>query len=143
MRRHALLLVGLLFTTMALCGCGSAVKGPRVKGKVTLDNKALASAWVTFEGPGGNSVMTNETGEFDLKGANPFEIIKPGEYNVVISKKVDKKGKVIDKEELVQLEAAGLATELVPAKYSSFETILRAKIVEGENTLPTFELKSK
>jgi hypothetical protein len=32
---------------------------------------------------------------------------------------------------------------LVPNRYSSIDTELRAKIVDGENNLPTFELKGK
>ena len=48
------------------------------------------------------------------------------------------------KEELDQLIAAGLAKEIVPARFSSKEmTELRAKIDEGSNDLKPFEIKSR
>lgn len=146
MKSCFLLLAALM---MGLAGCG-ATDGPVVRGKVSLDGKPLSDAEVLFEPQSpeqpGASVRTAADGTFVIvPNETTGETLLPGQYAVVISKKVSRNGKApadIDGD-LEQLEAAGMVRETLPSRYSvRTETTLVAEIKSEPNEL-SFDLKSK
>lgn len=142
MRRcSAVLFLSCLVVFLASC---SGAAGPRVKGQVLLDGKAVEGARVVFHGDGGNVTVTDAEGKFSLDGTT-FKSVKPGKYIVRITKYVDKKtGQAIDPEQYDQVLAAGTAKNFLPDKYGGDEmNPLSGEIKAGENALPPFELKSK
>ena len=142
------LLAGSLLLVFA--GCGPA-EGPPVKGKVTLDGQPLADAHVIFEPMGkdvelgGGRAKTGPGGEFEfIPDETTGQTLAPGQYAVVISKKVDKQGNIPNEEDFGQLEAAGMLRESLPVRYSQrSETTLAAEIKAEEPNQLLFELKSK
>ena len=143
------LLAGSLLLVFA--GCGPA-EGPEVKGKVTLDGQPLADAQVVFEPMGkddvelgGGMAKTGPNGEFEfIPDETTGQTLAPGQYAVVISKKIDKQGNTPNEEDFGQLEAAGMLRQVLPARYSQrSETTLAAEIKAEEPNQLTFDLKSK
>jgi hypothetical protein len=133
--------VGGLF----LSGCsGGGGSGARVKGSVNLDGKPLAGAKIDFvASEGGGTIVTDDQGKFEFKGGT-FDTLKPGKYQVFVTKFVDKAGKVTAPEEVEQLVAAGLAKNLVPAKYGDRQIpSLEVDVKAGQAEIPPIELKSK
>lgn len=128
---------------LVLTGCTGGER--TVSGEVKLDGKPLPGATISFEGDatsnlGGFAGKTDDQGKFVI----PVPSLKPGKYRVLIAKFVDKKGKVLDPEEMEQMKAAGLLKNLVPPKYNDpAESVLIVDIKEGSNVLQPFELKSK
>lgn len=156
MKRHPLFLLAVIgLLALNLVGCSGA-SGTKVTGTVYLDDKPLADARVLFEGrpdikggatasSGGYGTKTDANGNFVL-GPDPHtgKSIPPGNYVVFISKVVDKKGRVVDPEELAQLEAAGQVTHLVPARYrDEQDPVLTAIIKETDTALPPFKLAKR
>jgi hypothetical protein len=132
---------------VSLSGC-SAKTGPKITGKVTLDGKPLSGAQVTFEPKAtslvsGGRAITADDGTFEIKPDKlTKQTLKPGEYVVLITKFVDKTGKVPSEEDLLQLEASKSARNLVPSKYSVREQpLLEVTVKEGDQDLPVFALK--
>src|SRR5262245_19412200 len=154
-RQYLVLFAPAALLALNLAGCSGA-SGPKVSGTVYLDDKPLADARVLFEGrpdvkagatatTGGYGTKTDANGNFVL-GPDPRtgKPIPPGNYVVLISKVVDKKGKVVDPEELPQLEAAGQVTHLVPARYrDEQDPVLTAIIKESDTALPPFKLTKR
>lgn len=128
-------------STVFLVGCSGGSTGTTVKGQVLYDGKAVSDAQVLFHGDGGSSAFTDQEGKFYLDGTFG-QTIKEGSYRVVVTKYVDKKGKIPEPEELEQLEAAGLVKSALPPIYADQEvTPLTAEIKPGANELEPFELK--
>lgn len=131
----------LVASTVFLIGCSGGSTATTVKGQVLYDGKAVSDAQVLFHGEGGSSAVTDQEGKFHLDGTFG-QTIKEGNYRVVVSKYVDKKGKIPEPEELEQLEAAGLVKSALPLIYADQETTpLTAEIKPGANELEPFELK--
>jgi hypothetical protein len=113
-----------------------------VKGQVLLDGQPVAGARVTFEGKGGNTIVTDNEGKFFLEGKT-FTIVQPGKYVILVTKFVDKDGKALPPEEYDQAVASNQAVNSLPEKYSGPEANpLSAEIKDGVNELKPFELKS-
>jgi hypothetical protein len=117
-----------------------------------LDGQPLAEARLSFvpqtqdgkREPGG--AITDANGKFEIKpDPRSGQTLKPGKYNVFISKVVKKDGTVAAPEEMGQLEAAGTVKNVVPPKYNhpDFPPQIKTEIKQGENALAPFELKSK
>jgi hypothetical protein len=143
--RRALAEFTLVFTVaIALAGC-SGGGGNQISGLVVLDGSPLADAELLFEkrdkeGVGKFNAKTNAEGKFEVPNI-AGRTIAPGKYQVLITKWVDKKGKITAPEEVDQLRAAGNARNIVPEKYSDPAfTPLVAEIKEGKTELPKFEL---
>src|SRR5262249_18415555 len=154
-RSHGLLLLGLVAAGLSAFGCGGP-KGGKITGSVTLDGKALADADVQF-------LPAEEKKDLDLASAftgsdGKFEVaphpktgatLKPGKYNVYVTKWVNKKdGSLPGKEEAENLRAAGLLKNAIPPKYapnpeSDRGALLKVEIKGGDQELPPFELKTK
>lgn len=151
MLKHWVGAVVVLPLLLGLVGCGNS-PGPEVRGVVTLDGEPLADAEVQILPSGGDTTRNGALTRTDAQGK--FEIapdpdtgatLEPGQYNVVISKKVDRQGKVPQgiEDDMEQMEAAGMVREVLPAKYSrESETSLAAEIKPEPNNL-TFDLKTK
>jgi hypothetical protein len=143
--RRALVKSTLAFTVaIVLAGC-SGSSGPQITGLVMLDGSPLADAELLFEkrdkeGVGKFGARCNAEGKFEVPNI-PGRNIAPGKYVVLITKWVDKKGKITEPAEIDQLRAAGLARNIVPDKYGdAASSPLSAEIKEGKNELPKFEL---
>src|SRR5262245_3548701 len=131
---------------LAVTGCSSNPAFPKIKGQVLLDTKPVSEARVAFQGPaGGNVAVTNEQGKFEFDGSGPYKTLKPGKYQVLITKIVDKKtGQVPPPEDYEQLVASGMGKSVIPYRYTDHETSdIHMHIVEGPNYLKPLELKSK
>lgn len=133
---------------IALAGCGA--NGPPISGKVSLDGKPLSDAKVLFEPNDpqqpGASARTAADGSFVIvPHETTGETLSPGQYAVVISKKISRNGNAPAdiEDDLEQLEAAGMVRETLPARYSvRSETTLVAEIKPEQNEL-SFDLQSK
>src|SRR5262245_29580879 len=93
-------------------GCTPA-GSPPITGSVMLDGSPLTEADVDFEkrdkeGVGKFAAKTDAEGKFKVPSV-PGRQIKPGTYQVLITKWVDKKGKVTPPEEIEMLKASGNA----------------------------------
>jgi hypothetical protein len=106
----------LLAITIETCaGCERTVRSVSTEGKVTLDNKPLTNATVTFtptkaNGPGPFVGTTDNEGRFALQQAetsHPGAV--PGEYSVLIATVRSDPNS----------EAAQLKKEIVPNEYRS------------------------
>lgn len=87
---HRFLLIGVLY----LAGCGDSFGPPlKVTGKVTLDDKPLADANITFHSvaPGLPADKRTVTAKTDAAGLYVMNAVYPGEYQVGVEKgeKVD------------------------------------------------------
>lgn len=157
-----------VFPAVMLCcmtGCGSGQERPQVlsslipaKGTVTLDDKPLAKATITFTPQeGGESVriasaVTDDNGVFELvtpvANMSPEESkgVAPGNYKVVISKYAMPDGSAVPPYMTDADAMAEGAQQVLPAKYSSYDN--GSLVIEIErDTSPDktydFELKSK
>jgi hypothetical protein len=140
---------GLLFV---FTGCTPA--GPEIKGTVTLDDKPLAKARLTFEplasnpagAEGGAVAVCDDAGKFEIVPQAEGQTLKPGNYAVTVSRKTDAQGNAPPPEEYGMLEASGTLVESVPAAYLAVpaggEPALKAEIKDGPNDLK-FDLKSQ
>ena len=149
MSRSSWLLILLAALDGFLCGCsGSAAT--KVTGSVTLDGKPLADAQVYFSPKEdlkqqGGVGLTGPDGKFEvMPDPRTKEMLKPGKYVALISKKVLRDGTLPQGEELGQAEAAGKLHSAVPEKYGDpQQSPFTVDIQPGGNALPPFELKSK
>jgi len=134
---------------MLLVGCSGGGGGNRVKGKITLDGQPLAGADIILESRDKDNSgrfigRTNDVGDYEVPPQPLPSAMKPGGYRVSINKYVDPKGKIVDPDEIGQLQARGLAKNLVPPEYSDPElSKLTVTVKEGVTMAPPFELKSK
>jgi hypothetical protein len=136
----ARLLLGLALV-LAL-GCGSRKLAP-VSGKVTLNDKPLANAMVSFQpiapagtteaGPGSTG-KTNEKGEFTLKSSSGQDGAWVGEHRVIISSLASKPGQE-DRRGGPKLQ------ETIPERYNS-QTTLKFTVKPGGSKEADFKLTS-
>jgi hypothetical protein len=147
MRRRLIgILVGFAFV-LTVAGCPGS-SNPKITGKVMLDGSPLTDADLSFE-----KLEKGSTARYDAKtdaegkyqvviyGTQPVE---PGTYRVAISKFIDQKGKVTDPGQLMQLKMAGLAKNIVPAKYNDpTMATLTAELRHQDMEIPTIDLKGK
>ncbi|WP_425618530.1 carboxypeptidase-like regulatory domain-containing protein [Anatilimnocola sp. NA78] len=138
-----------LSLSVGLTGCG----GPNlsenlvpVTGTVTMDGKPLAGASVTFVAigttPGMGGVGTvDESGKFEVSHFRAGKGLDPGEYKVVISKRVMSNGSPIP---AGTLSIADLSTrDIVPPRYSDYNKTTLALAVSAGGQPLTFALTSR
>lgn len=134
--------VGLLGLILSGCGGGSGGLLP-VKGTVTLDDKPLAGATVTFQpleaGGSPSYGQTDASGSYTLEFAAGKPGAMPGKHQVRISKSVDD-GVSTEKSPEVKGKTRRVARETVPAKYNR-ETTLEVTVEEGKKVY-NFDLES-
>jgi hypothetical protein len=137
-------------------GCGGGDEPPTVyavSGKVTLDDKPLANARLTFMpategGKGGGYATTKEDGTYELTDGQQAGCM-PGQYKVVVSRYLTADGKPFEEKpeeglDLGQAIEAGDVKESLPKRYSNPEqTELTATIKEEDNESVNFKLTSK
>jgi hypothetical protein len=132
------MIVGFIFGVLG-CGKGSS----NVTGNVTLDEKPLVGALITFKPdqgtPGlGGTGKTDATGKFTLQ-SNQGGAIASGKYKVTISKRLNKDGSEPDPK-TPPIESSAVET-LLPRYSSARETILSAEISDSKRTAD-FKLQS-
>jgi hypothetical protein len=151
-RRWLIRAVGLLVLAgmVSALGCsGGSGSYATVSGVVTKNNAPVDGAKVTFystvqaEGQktGVYSVMTDSSGKYLIAAVGNDPGIPPGMYKVTITK-LDLKGAPAEFDQ-GQLEAAGLAKNLLPMDYESLaKTKLSVTLEPGRNE-KNFELKGQ
>lgn len=138
-RLHAFVAAAFSF---AMLGCGGVKIGPHavVHGSATLDGAALADAEIRFI-PKASPDLGTAQSKTDAKGAfiiqpdaNKNNLLKPGQFIVVITKVVATKAD----------GAMGTPTlNLVPEDYGQqAKTPLVADLKDGDNKLSPFELST-
>lgn len=153
----ALSLVLFVVCLMGTSGCSEHPATGQVSGVVTHDGEPLPKADIRFIpdplGPRGAIAKTDDQGRYRLMYSSEVEGIIPGKYKVVISTRgsaanapppptegeSDSSSNPYANTPNSMTMAAG--KEMLPMKYcSSKETILRAEVKEGTNTID-FELE--
>jgi hypothetical protein len=132
MKRWTAFLAALTF---GLAGCSSS-NVVSVTGTVTLDGAALPGAVVTFRpadqkttGLGGSGT-TDANGKFVVTGARGEKGLAPGEYAVIISKRLRPDGSAPDPN-VPPMESD--AVEKLPPRYSDQQqTVLRATVAKDK-----------
>ena len=145
------LLFNLLLVAFSLShtGCGGIAANPNlvpVTGTITLDGKPLAGASVTFVGIGatpgeGATGLTDDAGKYELAHFRAGTGAMPGEYKVVIMKRVMSDGSPIP---AGTLSIAELATrDLLPLRFSDYhQTQLKANVAK-EGPPVDFQIASR
>jgi hypothetical protein len=123
-----------LLATLALwaAGCGSGQFAP-VSGRVTLDDKPLPNAAITFQpvAPKGESTPGPGSGGFtDADGRYTLKVIGPESRGAVVGKH---KVRITPRQKGKPL----------PAKYGGKDTILEFDVPAGGTDAADFQLKSK
>lgn len=131
----------LMLIVVAL-GCGS---DPPVGGVVTLDDRPLAHAIVTFKPAGatpglGGSGRTDADGKFTIVPARDGPGLPAGEYKVTISRPLRKDGSPPDPN-TPPIESD--ATETLPGRYTDIGATKLTAAVSREKRSFTFSLTSK
>ena len=130
----------LFLLPLLAAGCGGGSHAP-VSGKVTLDNKPLANAAITFqpvasqgsEAAGlSSSAITDANGQFTLKCADGKAGAVVGKHRVSITTLA------VGADDS---DAGGKARELVPRRYN-VETTLEFEVKSGGHSDANFDLKS-
>jgi hypothetical protein len=132
---------GLLLAGVIGCGGGDRLV---VTGTVTLDDKPLPDAVVTFhpdgttEGKGGSG-RTGPDGKYTLTAAGGASL-PPGAYKVVVSRPLRPNGEPPDPN-VPPIESD--AHETLPASYSSLSATTLTVTVSKEATVHDFPLRSQ
>ncbi len=141
----------LLASILCFSGCGDPKAAP-VSGKVTLDGKPVAGAYVAFEPASGKRVatgLTDENGQFTLScydqndgaalGLNRVAIVKMDEaVETATTEGMD------ELETELRLDAPTPASQwLIPQKYASFDTSELTFTVNKRNESANFPLSSR
>lgn len=151
MKKIPLRLFLLFPVAVVFVASGCSGSGASVKGSVKLDGSPIgAKTKVEFEPVdpkaklGGAVAWTKDDGTFEHSPANRAFALKPGKYKVLVSRMVDKDGKVPAEDDPGQLEAAGRLRNQVAARFSAAEKPeITIELKDGDNALPPFEVKSK
>lgn len=139
-----LVLLGLL----AFVGCTPS--GPAltpVSGTITLDDKPLVGAKVTFVPQGdtqghGGSTRTGDDGKYEITAhrANNRKGLQPGSYKVVVSRLVGSDGNLLPPD----AKTADIAAiESVPARYSNARETTLSVTVDATPKAFDFPLQKK
>lgn len=146
--RATILLAAITGATIGLAGCGEE-DGPTLvtaKGTVTLDGKPLADADITLVPTGetgglGGEGRSNANGEFTIASKRGGELISPGEYRAVVSKRLMPDGSPVPADDdTPPIESP--ARESLPARFSSEEASKLTANVAADQPIK-LELKSK
>jgi hypothetical protein len=134
---------------LVLCGCSKDPNQPALvpmSGKVTLDNQPLAGAQVRFT-PVGTTKGNGSTGRTDGDGVYQLTAVHggtgavPGEYRVVISKRLMPDGSDLPADsKLPPIESP--AREVLGPEYSDPEQSRLTATVPAEGGTKDFHLKS-
>lgn len=144
--RSALLLIP---ATLWLAGCSSEPTNPNlvpVTGTVTFNGQPLAGASVTFIGVGatpgeGATGITDEAGKYELSHFRAGKGAMPGDYKVMICKRVMSDGSPIP---AGTLSIAELATrETVPPRYSDYTGTQLKATVHASNPPIDFQVSAR
>ena len=115
----------VLVSGMSGCGGGDVALAP-VRGRVTLDGRPVANAWVKFHPSKGRGSLarTNNDGNYELEYTAERRGALLGEHKVQVGTResTDALGNPIDR------------PELIPARYNTNST-LQASIASGENVV--------
>lgn len=145
-RFQSFLLVAAAFY---LAGCGQQPSNPDlapVSGTVRLAGQPLAGASVTFIGVGatpgeGATGITDDAGRYELAHFRAGKGAMPGEYKVVISKRVMSDGSPIP---AGTLSIAELSTrEVLPPRYSDYNNSRLKATVIKDNPPVDFQVTSQ
>ncbi|MDB5334881.1 MAG: hypothetical protein JWN70_500 [Planctomycetaceae bacterium] len=113
-------------------GCSGVDKGPElaeVTGKITLNDQPLANARVVFipeDGPASGGI-TNESGEYELKGKSGDKGGVPGKNRVEISTDLDGTGDRAKEKALPKYNTASTLTANVELGSNNFDFKLESK----------------
>jgi hypothetical protein len=136
----SLLFVGLAALVGCSAGDANLPELVPVSGTVTLDDKPLAKATVTFIPVGttrgdGGFATTDENGRYQLLSLQRKPGAPVGAYRVVISKRVMPDGSdVPDESDVAPIDSP--AREMLPPQYSSEQdSTLSATVPEGGGTI--------
>lgn len=137
---HRLVVASILAIFVAGCGANLPVGGV-----VTLDDKPLAHAVVTFkptgETPGlGGSGRTDAEGKFTIVPARDGPGLPAGPYKVMISRPLRKDGSPPDPN-TPPIESD--ARETLPPRYTDLDATKLTAAVSGEKRSFTFSLTSR
>jgi hypothetical protein len=133
----------LVWVLWAALGCGAS-SDVAVTGTVTLDGQPLTNALVTFypegktPGLGGNG-RTGADGKYTLTPNRKGQGLAPGEYRVVISRRLNPDGSVADPN-VPPIESK--ARETLPPIYSQRESSKLKANVSKDQTVYDFPLES-
>ena len=127
-------------------GCSETVdEGARVTGSVTMAGQAQEGVRVSFIAPSGDTGNSRGTA---TDAAGKFEILlAPGQYKVLLSKMVDRTGKVPGdsedpEQDFAQLEASGMLRQVMPPAYlDPARTPLSVTVSREGQDLPPFDVK--
>lgn len=131
---------GALAVAGALCYFAFPAREAQVSGKVMLDSKPVPGALVAFIGADeGNeapvAVQADDAGNYRLMG-NQGGGIRPGKYQVVVTKLALKDGTVPVGERLLQARAKGLLLNFLPKVYEERSTTpLQFDVAGGSHTI--------
>jgi hypothetical protein len=131
------------------CSSSNTRPGSKVTGKVTMNGSPVSGAKVIFtDGKDGGGTVNGPTAISDESGEYVMIGVKPGDYKVVVYKLVPRKGAVLPAEgegmDLEQMEASGIGSHALPAKYSRpATTTLTAHVESGTNKDVNLELKGE
>lgn len=131
----ALLGLAVVIVCLVVGGCSGSLTG-KLSGVVTLDGKPVSDAQVQFVTKDSDkpseirmaSGKTDADGKFEiLLGPSYGQQLTPGDYVVLVSKYVDKDGKVQQGDiegglDLDQLKSSGDVKNVVPQGYSEMES---------------------
>ena len=126
-----------LLIAVLMGGCGGAGdEGVRVTGSVVRGGAGIDNVLVVFWPRGSDNpkgVRTDPSGKFELR-------LPPGQYTVLLSKKVDAQGNPpAEGQDADELEESGLIRESFPEQYSSRDNaLLGAEIPAAGVELPPF-----
>jgi hypothetical protein len=144
-------LAALVVGSLALLSCGCSGGGSKITGSVTLESQPLSGATVVFLPVGdkyspGERTKTGADGKFTIiprKGAT--EALAPGKYVVLITRMVDKNGKVPSDEQYGMMEMSGELHNQLPDKYNDKNNpqAITVDIQAGDNDLKPFDVKKK
>ncbi len=146
--------VGVFIAFVGVVGCNRAPTGnfATVSGTVTHNGAAVDGAKVTLystteaEGKRGHNyaAITDSSGKYLIVGVGKDPGIPPGMYRVTITKSDIKMSNLPKDFDAGQMEASGMAKNLLPKDYENVGTTKLSVTVEaGKNENKNFDLKGQ